>query len=68
MATAKHTRARRAPSRPSSYLLLVVDENLPLVPLIRTLAEGGYAVIDRRDGRLAINCAPANFRAGRVVQ
>lgn len=68
MATAKHTRARTAPSRPSSYLLLVVDENLPLMPLFRTLAEGGYTVINRRYGRLAINCAPANFRAGRIVR
>lgn len=54
----------REVKQPAVSDLLVVDERLPLIPLIRTLAEGGYTVINRRDGHLVITRAPADFRAG----
>lgn len=53
--------------QPAVTDLLVVDERLPLMPLFRTLAEGGYTVINDRRGRLVVTRAPADFRSGGAV-
>lgn len=48
---------------PATSDLLIVDERLPLMPLIRALAEAGYTVINDRTGRLVITQRPADFRS-----
>ena len=42
--------------------LLVVDERIPLVPLFAVLANAGYTVVNRRDGKLVVTLRPNDFR------
>ncbi len=48
-------------AQPKSSDLLVVDERVPLAPLIRALGDAGFAVINGRTGKLVVPCWTADF-------
>ncbi len=47
--------------RPKLSSLIVLDDRIPLMPLVRALAEGGYSVINRGNGQLVVTLWPAEF-------
>jgi hypothetical protein len=48
---------------PPTSDLLVIDARLALPPLLRTLAQAGYTVINNRRGQLVITERPDDFKA-----
>lgn len=48
---------------PPTSDLLAVDARIALPPLLRTLADAGYTVINNRSGQLVITERPQDFKA-----
>lgn len=48
---------------PPTSDLLAVDARIRLSPLLRTLADAGYTVINNRSGQLVITERPEDFKA-----
>ena len=53
---------REKPSQPAASSLLVVDERVPLAPLIEALGDSGFTVINDRTGKLVVTYWPDDFR------
>ena len=50
-------------AQPTASGLLVVDERVPLAPLIKALGDSGFTVINDRTGKLVVTYWPEDFRA-----
>lgn len=50
-------------AQPAASSLMVVDERVPLAPLIKALADAGFTVINDRTGKLIVTYWPEDFRA-----
>ena len=50
-------------SQPASSSLLVVDERVPLAPLIKALGDSGFTIINDRTGKLVVTYWPEDYRS-----
>ncbi|HEX5461921.1 MAG TPA: hypothetical protein VFX20_18295 [Steroidobacteraceae bacterium] len=47
---------------PPTSDLLAVDARIPLPPLLKTLADAGYTIINNRRGQLVVTERPEDFK------
>lgn len=51
---------RKAPPKLSS--LFVVDDRIPVIEMVKALANAGFYITNLKDGRLAITQSPEDFK------
>jgi hypothetical protein len=53
-------------AQPAGSDLLIIDERVPLAPLIKALSDGGFTTINNRSGKLVVTYWPEDYRAAAV--